>query len=71
MEEKAPLFCRIRNHITKKSPSATLFCGYGFKYRPKIICRKCPYKTKNYFVLGLSEGLKKGLSYYLGEKNAN
>lgn len=71
MKEKALLFCRIKKHITCGSPSATFFCGYGFRYRPEFLCRKCPYKTKGFFELGLSEGLKKGLSHYLGEKNAN
>ena len=71
IKKKAPLFCRMRKHIIKKSPSAILFCGYGFKHRPKLICKKCPYKTENSLVSGLSEGLKRGLSFYLGEENAN
>lgn len=49
MNKKIPLFCKIKKHITIPSPSATMFCGYGFRFRPNFLCKNCPANNKKYF----------------------
>ena len=49
MNKNIPLFCKLKKHITIPSPSATIFCEYGFQYRPNFLCKSCPANNKKYF----------------------
>lgn len=49
MNKKIPLFCKIKKHITIPSPSASMFCKCGFKFRPNFLCKNCPANLKKYF----------------------
>lgn len=46
MEKRIPILCKIKRHITIPSPSASIFCKYGFRYRPKKLCMNCPLNVK-------------------------
>ena len=59
--KKVPLFCRIKKHIVMASPSATLCCGLGLKYRPESLCKKCPKNVNHMFELAIEQGIKEGL----------
>lgn len=45
MQKKVPTFCKIKRHIAIPSPSAIMFCKYGFRYRPEKLCKNCQLKA--------------------------
>lgn len=46
MKKRIPIFCKIKRHITIPSPSASIFCKHGFRYRSKKLCMNCPLNVK-------------------------
>lgn len=56
MKDNIPKLCKIRNKLADygfiiRSPSASLFCEYGFRYRPYDKCEKCPKKSRTFTFL--------------------
>lgn len=45
MQKKIPTLCKIKRHIAIPSPSAIMFCKYGFRYRPEKLCKNCQLKV--------------------------
>lgn len=53
MKDNIPKICKIRNKLAdygfiRRSPSASLFCKWGFRYRPYDKCEKCDRKSSTF-----------------------
>lgn len=45
---KIPILCKIKRIITIPSSSASIFCEYGYRFRPYKWCKKCPKNFKSF-----------------------
>lgn len=53
MKDNIPKLCKIRDKLAdygfiRRSPSASFFCEWGFRYRPYDKCEKCPNKSRTF-----------------------
>ena len=56
MKDNIPKLCKIRDKLAyygfiRRSPSASLLCKWGFRYRPYDKCEKCPNKSSTFTFL--------------------
>lgn len=56
MKDNILKLCKIKDKLAdygliRRSPSASLYCEYGFRYRSYDKCEKCPRKSKTFTFL--------------------